>query len=452
MGEPGVVQFPEEAIMASTTETIRPRAFSTYAHDQEEASTSTVIVGAGIIGCATAYYLSRSPTNVHPDGRRQQIHLVEASPELFASASGKSGGFVAEDWFGPATASLGELSFRLHQELANEHDGYKNWGYSRSTGTSLAVTDIGGKSENWMQTGGSRAQVAGTRVEHYTDGVNPAWLRKRKGDNIDMISEEGGVAQVDPLRLSQFLLRQSILQGVTLHHPAKAIRLSTDEDQKLSAIRIQHANGSEHRIPCTRLLIAAGAWTPKVFSTLFPTTDLSVPVSPYAGHSLVVRSPRWTKEAEAKGCHAVFTSMPNGWSPEIFSRVGEEIYIAGLNSSSMPLPELPTDAQLDPASVEELKTVTKQLVGDDMKVVREGLCFRPVTKSGNPILARVQDQALGENIATRGAGSGGVFLCAGHGPWGISQSLGTGKVMSEMLEGRDVDSRLSADIRRLGIR
>ncbi|KXS96261.1 hypothetical protein AC578_5490 [Pseudocercospora eumusae] len=435
--------------MPPTTDTIRPRAVSTQTHDRDEASTSTVIVGAGIIGCATAYYLSRSPTNVHPDGRRQQIHLIEASPELFASASGKSGGFVAEDWFGPATASLGELSFRLHQELAHEHDGYKNWGYSRSTATSLAVKGIGGKSEDWVQQGRSRAQVAPSRVEHYTDGVNPAWLRKHKDVKMDTISDKGGVAQVDPLRLSQFLLRQSILQGTTLHHPAKAVRLSTDHDQKLSAIRIQHANGSEHRIPCTRLLIAAGAWTPKVFSALFPTSGLQVPVSPYAGHSLVVRSPRWTKEAEAEGCHAVFTSMPSGWSPELFSRVGEEIYITGLNSSSIPLPELPTDAQLDPASVEDLKAVTKQLVGDDMEVVREGLCFRPVTSSGDPILARVRDDDLGESFTTRGAGAGGVFLCAGHGPWGISLSLGTGKVMSEMLEGLDL---LSANVRRLGIR
>ena len=53
---------------------------------------STVILGAGIIGCATAYYLSRSG-NTKPD----TIHLIEASPELFASASGKSGGFVVSD-------------------------------------------------------------------------------------------------------------------------------------------------------------------------------------------------------------------------------------------------------------------------------------------------------------------------------------------------------------------
>lgn len=55
-------------------------------------TSSTVIVGTGIIGCATAYYLSLSG-HTKPD----TIHLVEASEELFASASGKAGGFLAAD-------------------------------------------------------------------------------------------------------------------------------------------------------------------------------------------------------------------------------------------------------------------------------------------------------------------------------------------------------------------
>lgn len=52
----------------------------------------TVIIGAGIIGCATAYYLATSGKTAP-----RTIHIVEASPELFASASGKAGGFCTSD-------------------------------------------------------------------------------------------------------------------------------------------------------------------------------------------------------------------------------------------------------------------------------------------------------------------------------------------------------------------
>ena len=149
------------------------------------------------------------------------------------------------------------------------------------------------------------------------------------------------MAQVDPLRLSQFLLRESIMTGVRLHQPAHAVRASRNEAGELSALRIHHASGADLKIPCTRLLIASGAWTPKVFSTLFPGSTLEIPITSLAGHSLVVKSPRWSREhEEAGGCHAIFTTMSSGFSPEIFSRIGEEIYVAGLNDASIPLPDV----------------------------------------------------------------------------------------------------------------
>ncbi|MBE7180903.1 MAG: FAD-binding oxidoreductase [Terriglobus roseus] len=52
----------------------------------------TVIVGSGIMGCATAYFLSESG-RTRPDS----IHLIDASAELFNCASGLAGGFLAKD-------------------------------------------------------------------------------------------------------------------------------------------------------------------------------------------------------------------------------------------------------------------------------------------------------------------------------------------------------------------
>ena len=54
--------------------------------------TTTGIMGGGFIGCATAYYLSETQ-GVDP----ASIHIVEAAPEFFASASGKAAGFLAAD-------------------------------------------------------------------------------------------------------------------------------------------------------------------------------------------------------------------------------------------------------------------------------------------------------------------------------------------------------------------
>lgn len=54
---------------------------------------TTVIIGSGIIGLSTAYYLSSSESESKP----HNIHLVESSPELFRCSSGFAGGFLAEN-------------------------------------------------------------------------------------------------------------------------------------------------------------------------------------------------------------------------------------------------------------------------------------------------------------------------------------------------------------------
>ncbi len=286
---------------------------------------------------------------------------------------------------------------------------------------------------------------------------------------------------------------------------------------EISGVRIADAgSGAETDVPCTRILVAAGAWSPQAFAALFPTSAERLPISSLAGHSIVVRSPRWgaggagaggedddddeeggennrknnhnKKEGEGEGkkerkgltkgptprCHAVFMTAAPGYAPEIFSRANGHIYVAGLNSADDPLPPLPTDARARVRSeaVARLRGTARRVIhdrndedveeddddgdgggggGDDdddddgLEVVRESLCFRPTTARGTPILDRIPDAWLGPSLKTRPGGAGGVFLAAGHGPWGISQALGTGKVMAEMMvQGRALSADVSA--------
>ena len=117
-----------------------------------------------------------------------------------------------------------------------------------------------------------------------------------------------------------------------------------------------------------------------------------------------------------------------------------------MNDADIPLPNLATEAVIEEAAIKELKRTAQRMCGVDGKeveVVREGLCFRPVTPSGEPILCKVEEKKLGGTKSRDG-----VFVAAGHGPWGISLSLGTGLVMSEMIRG----VKTSCKVGRLGIR
>ncbi|KAL9031304.1 MAG: hypothetical protein Q9196_000660 [Gyalolechia fulgens] len=409
---------------------------------------ATVIVGAGIIGTSTAYYLSQSET------LPSDIHLIESSPELFASASGYAAGFVARDWFSPASASLGRLSFKLHRSLAKEHDGYNRWGYSPSTATSLAETVGDGEEEDWMGAGASRVKAAKKIAEN--DDTKPVWLAPKHG-RPDIIDKGDGTAQVDPYKLCQFLLSECKDRGVKLYHPAKAMNVTRDANGALASIHVQSTRSTEeYDVPCTHLVLAAGAWTRQVFETLFPTSKLKLPVTSLAGHSLLLRSQHWpprsTSLTEAVGdvsshtrprCHALFTSEninPSAsYSPELFSRLPSgHIYIAGLNGH-YPLPSLPTERRIDPHAIETLKRTADRLLGEgEFEVEREALCWRPTTDRGTPIVGPARRGKEEQK---------GVWIASGHGPWGISLSLGTGLVVSEMVEGR----RLSAEVDKLSL-
>lgn len=153
---------------------------------------STVIVGGGIIGSSIAYYLSANEAH-------GEIHVIDQSPELFSSASGFAAGFLARDWFGPSLASLGALSFDLHQELAAEHGGDRKWGFMR--GTAFSLDSVSGvkaddpRGDDWLQTGASRAETA-TGYQDTNLVEWPAWLTKQERGVLERISQDETVAQV----------------------------------------------------------------------------------------------------------------------------------------------------------------------------------------------------------------------------------------------------------------
>lgn len=109
-----------------------------------------------------------------------------------------------------------------------------------------------------------------------------------------------------------------------------------------------------------------------------------------------------------------------------------------MNDASIPLPALPTDAKISDKEISKLVETAERLCGVDgskVKVVREGLCFRPVTPWGQPIISRLEGKQCGGI-------EGNVVVAVGHGPWGISLSLGTGKVVSEMVRKVETSCRV----------
>ena len=162
------------------------------------AVTHTIIVGSGIIGISTAYYLSLLTSKENPAGisgggahdttREHRIHLVDPAPVLFKHvASGKAGGFLARNWFSSAAAELGALSFDLHKKLAEQFDGRKRWGWNQSAVINLDVTGSPkegsrkGLGEGWAWIQSADSGLTSTEDKDEEPGEYPPWLNNFAG-------------------------------------------------------------------------------------------------------------------------------------------------------------------------------------------------------------------------------------------------------------------------------
>jgi glycine/D-amino acid oxidase-like deaminating enzyme len=438
-------------------------------------SDSLIILGGGIIGLSIAYYASLSQPS-------RKIIVVDSERSLLLSASGFSGGYLVRDWFSSAVLPLAELSFQLHRSLAEANDGRSRWGYSESIAYSLVMELAGSETgtklargEDWLLHGTSRADVARQYVsaapsqpemDKQHDGAgrdsllrqdeSPVWANMPAQCTLEKISSPSGCAQVEPRQLCEWLIQECRSRGVQFCLGTKTLGTKKNAYGEVSGLHVeQSAAESQKRqqfvLPCKDIVISAGCWTPRVFETLVGK-KMSTGIRPLPGYSRVVRSPRFNRPIRQVNddgtsvdmSHAIFCPPTPNWtySPECMARYSRdgrpEIYIAGLNDESIALPEVASDTKglMERSKLDDLGRTAIALTGamrqgsvveDDLELVREGLCFRPVSESGLPIITRV------DNLNTTAGGS--LYVASGHGPWGIALSLGTGFVMAEMLNG-----------------
>lgn len=144
----------------------------------------TVIVGAGIIGVSTAYYLSHSPSNTD-----RIITIVDPCPPA-SGASGKSAGFLSCGWTSKETSSLEELSFRLYRDLAERYKGVETWGYRECRVISVVSGKPRSRSEEiqWSETGPKR-------IRNKECSEKLSWLKPGAIESQTLLGDPGLFAQ-----------------------------------------------------------------------------------------------------------------------------------------------------------------------------------------------------------------------------------------------------------------
>lgn len=363
-----------------------------------------IIVGGGIIGCCTAYYLSRHhkfcPTTCNTT-------LIEASSQgLAQGASGKAGGLVAK-WAYPK--NLVDVSFREHVKLAEQHGGDTRWGWRYVNCGSWEVRgDIEAESGVGVGKGLKRKSLEKTRGldDQRIKGI-PEWVKKEATVAYSSMAPEGDTAQVHPFLFTTSMCELAQEKGVAVVK-GKVTSVLTAHGRVTGVAFLKP--GSEHaeELPATHVIVCAGAWSPAIVPGL--------PISTTRAHSITVH-PNTHISA-----YVLFTeiTLSSGLDRlEIYARPNNEIYVCG-SGDDCPLPETVDDVEVD---VEACKSIHIQ-ASSISKEIRDGTldkqqaCFLPL---GGPILGHAS------NI------SKGLYIAAGHTCWGICNAPGTGLAMSELI-------------------
>ncbi|KAH9845576.1 putative oxidoreductase [Teratosphaeria destructans] len=415
-----------------------------------------VVIGGGIIGCTSAYFLTRHPAY---DPNKHKITLLE-STKIAGGASGKAGGLLAL-WAYPS--SIVPLSYRLHKELADEHGGEERWGYRA---VHCGQVDCRGRhlpDKTTPKVDGKDGEMDGengeTKGEHLSlqkrtkealgklraAGV-PAdldWVAPETNVRYDEMGDPSTTAQVHPYQFTRAMAELAAEKGAEIRTNARVTRInySAGGDAVESVTYSDNKNGGkEETIPASDIVVAAGPWTP----TILP----QAPISAMRAHSVTI------KPSRPVSAYALFTQirLPAGFgqkqesvrsrrnggeqlvTPEIYARPKNEVYACGEGDRDVPLPPTSDDVVVDERRCQEVVDYVAS-ISDELRegeVTARQACYLPnVTSGGGPLVGRVP-------------GVRGLVLAAGHTCWGIQNGPGTGKVVSEFVwEGTGRSARVA---------
>jgi len=360
------------------------------------------IIGGGIIGCATAYYLAKSGVD---------CVLIEKD-DIASGTSSRCDGNVTIVDKDPGFDSLMSLkSQELTVDLTNELDLAFEY---RALGSLLVC-------EN---------DVEMQAAKEWVDIQNAAGLKFNLLDRADLRQESpyfaddipGGLecetdSLINPYLFCYSLIEKAKQYGLRVHTQAEVTGMTKKED-----FTIETTNGT---FTAKKVVNAAGVWAPFIGKML----EIDIPITPRKGHIIV-------------GARQKPVMMRNvmefGYLMNKFGR--ERIVDERTEKHGVALVLEPTESQNfllgssrqfvgydGRIDINVVETMARRAIRfypkmEDFTMIRAYTGFRPWTADHLPIVSAV------DHIP-------GYFIAAGHEGDGISLATVTGKLVEELIRG-----------------
>ncbi len=402
-----------------------------------------VVLGAGVIGVTTAYYLARAGADVTVIDR-------QAGPALdtsFANAGQVSFGY-STPWGAPGIpAKALKWMFEKHAPLAIRPDGtlfqlrwmaamLRNCSAGRYAVNKERMLRLSGYSRDCLQqlradTGiAYEGRQAGTlQLFRFQAQVDQAQRDIRVLEDCGMeyeLLDAAGVRRTEPalahaqapiaggLRLPQDetgdchlfthqLARMAEALGVRFRYATEVRELMFDGQGAACGVRL--ATPGQEVVRADRYVLAMGSYSRQ----LLLSAGLDIPVYPVKGYSLTLPI---TDEALAP----VSTVLDETYKIAL-TRLGDRIRVGGMAELAG------FDKALRPQRRATLEMVTGQLFpGGDLARGQFWCGLRPMTPDSTPIVGRTPHKNL--------------YLNTGHGTLGWTMACGSGQLLADIVTGR----------------
>ena len=356
-----------------------------------------VIVGGGVAGIATAYYLGKA--GVRATVIEKDAIAAHASGFAYGGLGPLSGAGIP----GPM-AEIAQASFRLHTALSEslpEESGI-DFEFRSRLSLSLAFDNV--------EASGLKAAAD---WQNRQDGFSTEWL------------EPSGLHEINPM-ISSEAVGGCLLHGMTDLEPYKFVLALAQAAEKLGAeVRHGVVTGLERSgarvtgvvtgggvVPCDAAVLAQGPWTGEASEW----TGTSLPVHPLKGQILRLNAPP----------PAVDCSI--SWSHNYAATKGDGLLWTGTTEEHAGFDEEPTTDARDVIMSSLLKMLPAM---EDAELVRQTACLRPVTPDGLLAIGQVP-------------GWEGLYVSTGAGRKGIMYGPLMGLVVADLMLGREPETDMSA--------
>jgi glycine oxidase len=350
-------------------------------------SSDVVIIGAGVIGCSIAYFLSKAGI---------QVSILERG-EIAAESSSAAAGLLAPLAVitGPrAGAELYLASWSITGEVMAEIEAasgvpieYQQTGALHLVTNADEQAELRSYAQAWQARGAEITWLTRDDLREYEPVLNPT---------IEGALYIPHATSIRPRLVTRAYAEAARKLGTQIYEHCEVTGFECS-DGKVTAV--QTAQGEN--IACQRVVIATGAWSAQIGNSL----GLSIPVVPARGQILALKQP----ETPLK--HTVF-----GLDVYLVPKLDNTIYVGAT------VEQVGFDKSNTAGAIVWLLSSAIQLVPELERAAIANIWsgLRPLSRDSYPILGTAP-------------GFENVILATGHGQGGFELSAITGRTITELI-------------------